>query len=85
MNLPNKLSLIRIASVPVITLLLALGGADWMGYAALFIFISATFRRYEYPNLNAAKTHIRATIIMPKNTAICNPSILTPPNNLFDD
>ena len=41
MNLPNKLSLIRIGSVPLITLLLALEGARWAGYVALFLFIFA--------------------------------------------
>ncbi len=39
MNLPNKLSLIRIASVPVITLLLVLDGWMWTRYVALFLFI----------------------------------------------
>lgn len=41
MNLPNKLSLIRIASVPVITLLLVLDNLMWTRYAALFLFIFA--------------------------------------------
>ena len=41
MNLPNKLSLIRIASVPVITLLLVLDGWMWTRYAALFLFIAS--------------------------------------------
>lgn len=41
MNLPNKLSLIRIASVPVITLLLVLDNLLWTRYAALFLFIFA--------------------------------------------
>ena len=41
MNWPNRLSLIRIASVPFITLLLVLNGYAWTGYAALFWFILA--------------------------------------------
>ena len=41
MNWPNRLSLIRIASVPVITLLLVLDGFAWTRYAALFLFILA--------------------------------------------
>ena len=41
MNLPNRLSLIRIASVPVITLLLVLDNLMWTRYAALFLFIFA--------------------------------------------
>ena len=41
MNWPNRLSLIRIASVPVITLLLVLDGLMWTRYAALFLFILA--------------------------------------------
>ena len=41
MNLPNKLSLIRIGCVPVITALLVCSGPVWTGYAALFLFIFA--------------------------------------------
>lgn len=41
MNWPNRLSLMRIGSVPVITLLLVLDGFAWTGYAALFLFIFA--------------------------------------------
>ena len=41
MNWPNRLSLMRIASVPVITLLLSVNGA-WTRYAALFLFIFAS-------------------------------------------
>ena len=41
MNWPNRLSLIRIASVPFITLLLVLNGPAWTGYVALFWFILA--------------------------------------------
>lgn len=41
MNWPNRLSLIRIASVPVITLLLVMDGLMWTRYAALFLFIFA--------------------------------------------
>ena len=41
MNWPNRLSLIRIGSVPVITLLMVLDGFAWTGYAALFLFILA--------------------------------------------
>ena len=41
MNLPNKLSLARICSVPVITLLLSLKDAVWACYVALFVFIAA--------------------------------------------
>lgn len=41
MNLPNKLSLMRIGSVPVITLLLVLDGFVWTKYAALVLFILA--------------------------------------------
>lgn len=41
MNWPNRLSLIRIGSVPFITLLLALDGHVWTGYVALFWFIFA--------------------------------------------
>ena len=40
MNWPNRLSLIRIGCVPVITLLLALK-APWAMYVALFLFIFA--------------------------------------------
>ena len=40
MNWPNRLSLIRIASVPVITLLLVLN-KPWAMYVALFGFIFA--------------------------------------------
>ena len=42
MNWPNRLSLIRIASVPVITLLLALDNVGWTMYVALFLFIFAS-------------------------------------------
>ena len=42
MNWPNRLSLIRIASVPVITLLLALNNLGWTMYVALFLFIFAS-------------------------------------------
>ena len=41
MNLPNKLSLIRIASVPVLTALLVLSGQMWTRYVALFLFIAS--------------------------------------------
>lgn len=41
MNWPNRLSLIRIGSVPVITLLLVLDSLMWTRYAALFLFIFA--------------------------------------------
>ena len=41
MNWPNRLSLIRIGSVPVITLLLVFDGLGWTRYAALFLFILA--------------------------------------------
>lgn len=41
MNLPNRLSLIRICSVPVITALLIADGYAWTGYAALLLFIIA--------------------------------------------
>lgn len=41
MNWPNRLSLMRIASVPVITLLLVLDGVMWTRYAALFLFVFA--------------------------------------------
>lgn len=41
MNLPNRLSMIRICSVPVITALLIADGYAWTGYAALFLFIFA--------------------------------------------
>ena len=41
MNLPNKLSLIRIGSVPFITLLLVFDNVAWTGYVALFWFIFA--------------------------------------------
>ena len=41
MNWPNRLSLIRIASVPFITLLLVLDNLAWTGYAALVWFILA--------------------------------------------
>ena len=41
MNWPNRLSLMRIGSVPVITLLLSLKGGVWMYYVALFLFIFA--------------------------------------------
>ena len=41
MNLPNKLSLIRIGSVPVITALMVFSGCAWTGYAALFLVIFA--------------------------------------------
>ena len=39
MNWPNRLSLMRIASVPVLTLLLAFDNVMWTRYAALFLFI----------------------------------------------
>ena len=39
MNWPNRLSLIRIGSVPVLTLLLVLDRLIWTRYAALFLFI----------------------------------------------
>lgn len=41
MNWPNRLSLIRICSVPFITALLVLDGFQWTGYAALVWFIIA--------------------------------------------
>ena len=41
MNWPNRLSLIRIASVPFITALLVLNGPAWTGYVALVWFILA--------------------------------------------
>ena len=42
MNWPNRLSLMRIGSVPVITLLLMLDNVMWARYAALFLFIAAS-------------------------------------------
>lgn len=41
MNWPNRLSLIRIGSVPFITALLVFDNAAWTGYVALFWFIFA--------------------------------------------
>ena len=41
MNWPNRLSLIRIASVPVLTVLLIMDGLPWARYAALLLFILA--------------------------------------------
>lgn len=41
MNWPNRLSLIRIGSVPFITALLVMDNAAWTGYVALFWFILA--------------------------------------------
>ena len=41
MNWPNRLSLMRIASVPVLTLLLSLEQFMWTRYVALFLFIFA--------------------------------------------
>lgn len=41
MNWPNRLSLIRIGSVPFITALLVLDNFAWTGYVALFWFILA--------------------------------------------
>ena len=41
MNWPNRLSLIRIGCVPVITLLMVLDNMAWTRYAALFLFIAA--------------------------------------------
>ena len=41
MNWPNRLSLMRIACVPVITLLMVLDSMMWTRYAALFLFIAA--------------------------------------------
>ena len=41
MNWPNRLSLIRIASVPVLTVLLIMDGLSWARYAALFLFIAS--------------------------------------------
>jgi len=41
-NWPNRLSLMRIGSVPVLTLLLMLENAMWARYAALFLFIAAS-------------------------------------------
>ena len=42
MNWPNRLSLMRIGSVPVLTLLLMFENAMWTRYAALFLFIAAS-------------------------------------------
>ncbi len=42
MNLPNKLSLLRIFSIPLIVLLLALS-ASWCRWAALVVFMLACF------------------------------------------
>ena len=42
MNWPNRLSLMRIGSVPVLTLLLMLDNVMWARYAALFLFIAAS-------------------------------------------
>jgi len=39
MNWPNRLSLMRIGSVPVITLLLVFDNLGWTRYVALFLFI----------------------------------------------
>lgn len=41
MNWPNRLSLIRIGSVPFITALLVMNNVVWTGYVALFWFILA--------------------------------------------
>ncbi len=41
MNWPNRLSLIRIGSVPFLTVLLLLDNVMWARYAALFLFILA--------------------------------------------
>ncbi len=41
MNWPNRLSLIRIASVPVLTVLLLLDNLTWTRYAALVLFTLA--------------------------------------------
>lgn len=41
MNWPNRLSLIRIGSVPFITALLVMNNVAWAGYVALFWFILA--------------------------------------------
>ena len=41
MNWPNRLSLIRIASVPVLTALLVFSGQMWTRYVALFLFIAS--------------------------------------------
>lgn len=41
MNWPNRLSLIRIASVPVLTALLVFSNPMWTRYVALFLFIAS--------------------------------------------
>ena len=41
MNWPNRLSLMRIGSVPVITLLLVFDNLGWTRYVALFLFIAS--------------------------------------------
>jgi len=57
MNWPNRLSLIRIASVPIITLLLVLDGVMWTRYAALFLFIFAAITDFVDGHL-ARKYHL---------------------------
>ena len=57
MNWPNRLSLIRIASVPVITLLLVMDGVLWTRYAALFLFIFAAITDFVDGHL-ARKYHL---------------------------
>ena len=57
MNWPNRLSLIRIASVPVITLLLVMDGVMWTRYAALFLFIFAAITDFVDGHL-ARKYHL---------------------------
>ena len=49
MNWPNRLSLMRIGSVPVLTLLLMLDNVMWARYAALFLFIRVVCRNVYLP------------------------------------
>lgn len=47
MNIPNKLTVVRIALVPVFVVLMALSGlADWIKYVALGVYIIASLTDY---------------------------------------
>ena len=43
MNLPNKLTVIRFAAIPVIIALLMIRSVSWLDYVAAFLFVAAAF------------------------------------------